>query len=385
MSRKESVRRWLWYFSIPAATILLYKLSDNLGQAIGVVGTLIKILAPFVGGFILAFFLYGPSAWLENRLLKLKGKAWPKLARPLALTVVYLLLFGLLTLLVYLVIPVLTKSLTDLAGALPGYLTAAIEKVQEYAQPDSLLGQFGLADNLTELYQSMLDTVNRLLTTENILNAIKGVGNVASSLFDVVIAVIVSMYMLGGREHLFKAVRNFCGLFIKRRPLAVLRQYSRRTAAIFYSYFYGAFLDALIVGVVVSVGLLIFRVPYAVLLGMTLGLMNMIPYFGAIVGAIGIALVTLLTSNFYTAIGVVIYIIVIQQVDANIVQPRIVGGSVGLRPIYVLLSITLFGGLFGFWGIFLAPPLMALVQMLVRDAIAHRNKKQAEEAGETEE
>jgi len=100
MSRKESVRRWLWYFSIPAATILLYKLSDNLGQAIGVVGTLIKILAPFVGGFILAFFLYGPSAWLENRLLKLKGKAWPKLARPLALTVVYLLLFGLLTLLV---------------------------------------------------------------------------------------------------------------------------------------------------------------------------------------------------------------------------------------------------------------------------------------------
>jgi len=122
-----------------------------------------------------------------------------------------------------------------------------------------------------------------------------------------------------------------------------------------------------------------------VLLGMTLGLMNMIPYFGAIVGAIGIALVTLLTSNFYTAIGVVIYIIVIQQVDANIVQPRIVGGSVGLRPIYVLLSITLFGGLFGFWGIFLAPPLMALVQMLVRDAIHHRENKQADETGETEE
>ena len=227
MNRKESVRRWLWYFSIPAATILLYKLSDNLGQAIGVIGTLIKILAPFVGGFILAFFLYGPSSWLENRLLKLKGKAWPKLARPLALTVVYLLLFGLLALLVYLVIPVLISSITDLAGALPGYLAAAQDKLQDSMAPEGLFGQLQLSDRLTDVYESLIDTLNRLVTTENILNAIKGVGNVAASLFDVVIAFIVSMYMLGGREHLFKAVRNFCSLFIKRRPMAILRQYSR--------------------------------------------------------------------------------------------------------------------------------------------------------------
>ena len=384
MNRKETIRRWLWYFSIPAATILLYKLSDNLGQAVGLIGTLIKILSPFVGGFILAFFLYGPSNWLETRLLKLKGKAWPKLARPLALTVVYLLLFGLLTLLVYLVIPVLTKSLTDLIAAMPGYLSSAIAKVNEYAQSDGLFAHLGIAEKLTEVYESLLDTLTRQLTTENILSALKGVGNVASSIFDVVIAVIVSMYMLGGREHLFKAVRNFCSLFMKRRLLATARQYCRRTASIFYRYFYGAFLDSLVVGVVASIGLLIFRVPYPVLMGMTLGLMNMIPYFGAIVACIGIALITLLTTNFYTALGVVIYIVVIQQVDANIIQPRVVGGSVGLRPIYVLLSITLFGGLFGFWGIFLAPPLMALVQMFVRDAIIARKKKEQTEESQEE-
>ncbi len=375
MERKQALKKWLWYFSIPAAAIILFKLYDNFGEALGLIGKLFSILAPFVGGFILAFFLYGPSTWLEKQFLKGKGNRWKKAARPLALTIVYLLLFGLLTLLVYLVIPVLTKSLTDLIAAMPGYLTSAMEKVNEYAQSDGLIAQLGLTDKLNEVYQTMLDTVTRLLTTENILATIKRVGNVFSSLVDVVIAVVVSMYMLGGRESLYKAMLNFIGLFIKRRPLASLRQYSRRIAHIFYNYFYGAFLDAVIVGIVVSIGLLIFRVPYAVLLGMALGLMNMIPYFGAIVGCIGIALVTLLTSNFYTALGVVIYIIVVQQIDANVIQPRIVGDSVGLRPIYVLLSITLFGGLFGFWGIFLAPPLMAVVQMFVRDATARRNKK----------
>jgi len=134
---------------------------------------------------------------------------------------------------------------------------------------------------------------------------------------------------------------------------------------------------------VVSIGLLIFRVPYAVLLGLLLGLLNMIPYFGAIIGGIGVVLVTLLAKNLYAAIGVAIFIVVVQQIDANIIQPRVVGGSVGLRPIYVLLAITLFGGLFGFWGIFLGVPLMAVVQMFVKDAIARRREQPLPAEGET--
>ena len=131
------------------------------------------------------------------------------------------------------------------------------------------------------------------------------------------------------------------------------------------------------VGVAVSIGLLIFRVPYAILLGMILGLMNLIPYFGAIIGCVIIAFIALLTNGLPTAVGVTIYIIVAQQVDANIIQPRIVGDSVGLRPFYVLLSITLFGGLFGFWGILLGPPLMAVVQMIVRDLYSNKQKEKA--------
>jgi len=372
MDKKTSLRRWLWYFSIPAAAVLLYKLSDNLPQAVDLVGTLIGILTPFVVGFVLAFFLYAPSRWLEERFLRLKGKAWKKLARPLSLVAVYAALLGALALLVSAIIPLLTSSVSGLASSLPQYVESAIA---ELSDPDGLLGRFGLADKMAEIYQYLLGALQQLLTTENILTAIKGVGNVAASVLDLVIAFIVSVYMLSSREHLLRELRAVCGLFIRPRLRHRLGDYAGKTARIFANYFYGAFLDALLVGVVVTIGLWIFGVPYAALLGMSIGLMNMIPYFGAVIGGVGVALITLLTTNIYTAIAVIIYVVVVQQVDGNIIQPRVVGGTVGLRPVYVLLGITLFGGIFGFWGIFLGVPLMAVIQMLVKDAIAYKKQR----------
>ena len=375
MTHKEKLKQWLWYFSFPAAAVLLYKLYDNFGDALGLVGKLIDVLSPFVGGFVLAFLLFGPSRWIEERFLSLQGKAWPKMARPLALFITYLLFFGLLTAVFSLLIPLLVSSLSDLVNALPDYLRAAQENLQAWFAADGPLGGLHLQNQVNDLYDYLIHAATKLVTTENVMTALKSVGSVASSLINVVISFVVSIYMLSGREHLCRALRNFLSLFIRPRPLARLRHYTRRTGHIFSKYIYGALLDALVVGVVVSIGLLIFRVPYAILMGMILGVLNLVPYFGAIVGGVGIAFVALLTNGLPTAIGVGIYIVVSQQVDANIIQPRIIGDSVGLRPFYVLLGITLFGGLFGFWGILLGPPLMAVVQMAVRDLYARRAKK----------
>ncbi len=377
MDNKAKFRQWLWTFSIPAATVLLYKLYDNFGEALGLIGKMVGILSPFVGGFVLAFFLFGPSNWLEGLFLRLKGKVWKKLARPLALFITYLLFLSLVAAIVWLILPIIISSLTDLINAIPGYFTAGYEGLQYLLDQTELLEELGLEDKLSAVYTYIIEAAGKIFTTDNLMTALKGVGSVATSLINVVIAFVVSVYMLLGREHLCKALYNFCGLFIPRRPLALTRHYLRRSGKIFSKYFYGALLDTLVVGVAVSIGLLIFRVPYAVLLGMILGVMNLVPYFGAITGSVIIALITLLTNGLPTAIGVVIYIVVAQQVDANIIQPRIVGDSVGLRPFYVLLSITLFGGLFGLWGILLGPPMMAVIQMIVRDLHKKRLKEKA--------
>ena len=374
MSRKDHLRKWLWYFSFPAAAVLLFKLYDNFNGALSVFGYLFGILAPFVGGFVLAFLLYGPSHWLEVRFLGLKSEKWHKWARPTALAITYVAFLGLLSLLVYLLIPLLINSLSDMAESLPGLLSDAEANMEKWVSPDGPLGKLGLENVVTDVFNGVSAAFSKLFTPANMLTALKSVGSVASSLINIVIAFVVSIYMLKDREDLLHAVRNFSGLFIRRRPLARMRHYTRRTAHIFYKYVYGALLDALLVGIVVSIGLLIFRVPYAMLLGMLLGMMNLIPYFGAIVGGVLVAFVALLTNGLPIAIGVAVFILVVQQVDSNIVQPRIIGDSIGLRPIYVLLGITFFGGIFGFWGILLGPPLMGVIQMIVRDIYARRKK-----------
>lgn len=377
MDKKTPSRRWIWYFSLLAALIVVFKLCDNLSQVVGAIGFIIDILAPFVAGLLIAFLLHRPTLWLERKIAKLKGRFWQAAARPLSLVAVYLLLLGIVALAISMVLPHLAASLADLVRSLPGYVEIAIARVEDMMY-SGFLQNLDLAGTLDTLYQTLFDTVSRLLSTENVLTALRSVINVTTSIVDVVIAIIVSVYILSGREHLMRESKAVCGLFAPKKRVEVVACYGHRIATIVYHYFYGALLDALVVGVVVSVGLSIFRVPYAVLLGLLLGLLNMIPYFGAIIGCVGIALVTLLTNGFAAAIGVVIFIVVVQQVDANIIQPRVVGGSVGLRPIYVLLAITLFGGLFGFWGIFLGVPMMAVLQMFVKDAIAAKRAKDGE-------
>ena len=379
MDRKEKLRKWLWYFSFPAAAILLFKLYDNFGAALNLIGRFFQILAPFVGGFVLAFLLYGPCNWIESRLHGCKSKKWDKWARPTAMFITYLSFFGVVALLSYLIIPILVDSLGDLAVSLPERIAEAQENLEKWVSAGGPLGGLGLEGAVTDVFRGLSSAISGLFTTENVMSALKSMGNVASSLINVVIAFVVSVYMLAGREHLSRAVYNFSGLFIRRRTLAILRHYLRRTGQIFSKYIYGALLDALLVGVVASIGLLIFRVPYAILLGMSLGMMNLIPYFGTIIAGVAIIFISLLTNGFYTALGVAVFIVVIQQIDANIVQPRIVADHIGLRPIYVLLGITFFGGLFGLWGILLGPPLMGIIQMIVRDIYANRKKKAAKE------
>lgn len=384
MQNKGHVKKWLWYFSLAAAVAVLYKTYTNLDGVLGLVNKIIDIFAPFVGGFVLAFFLLRPCKWLEDRLLTLNGKAWPKLARPLSIAAIYLVFFGLVALVVALIIPILVESLTSLFDSIPKLLTDAYNNIQAWIAPDGPLGKFNLQDNVDEIYANLTDTFTKLITTDNVVAAVKSVGGFASSLINVAISLVVSIYMLHGREHLVAAFRKFVSLFVRPTAMERLGDYTRRSGTIFSQYIYGALLDATVLGIVVSIGLAIFRVPYAVLLGMLLGLFNLVPYFGAIVGGVGIAFVALLTNGLPTAIGVAIFIVVAQQVDANIIQPRIVGDSVGLRPFYVLLGITFFGGLFGFWGILLGPPLMAVLQMIVRDVYDRRKMQAIAEKGNAE-
>ncbi len=361
-------------FIFAVAVIVVYKTFDNFDSIWGFFGKILGILSPFVIGFGLAFLLLAPCRWLENRLLRVHNRFLQRGARILSILVVYLLLGLIVALILVFAIPALARAIVGFVKELPAYFETAKNWAEDMG--GSLFQNFDLDGKLEEIYANILSKIN----IDTVTASLQGVINFTSSLLNIFMAVIISVYMLASRESLIRALKVVCGLFMKEKWINTVGGYLHKAGDIFYKYLYSALLDACLMGVVVSIGLLIFRVPYALLLGMVVGLLNMIPYFGALIGGVGCALIALLSGNIYTALAVAVYILVMQQLDGNLIQPKIIGTGIGIKPIYVLLAITVGGGLFGFWGIVLGVPFMAVLQMLLQDYIQYRNSLKIEPA-----
>ncbi len=363
--------RLISLFVLGVALIAVYKTFDNMNIIVSFIGKIFAVLSPFVIGLGLAFLLYAPSSRLENLLARNKYRLVSRNSRIISVLLVYLTLFLIIALLLTFALPAIIKGLVDFVSSLPYYYSQLMIYLNKTAQNGGLLQGLDISDTIENIYTSYIQPQ---LSSEAVISYFKGVMNFTSSLLSVFMAFIISVYMLISREPLINTGKLVLGIFLNDGQMSRLSHYTHRSCDILYSYFYSQVLDAIIVGVIITVGLFIFRAPNAPLLGFLIGLLNMIPYFGAIMGG-GIAVaITLLSGNPYGAIFIAIYIVVMQQVDASLIQPRIVGHTLGVRPIYVLLAITLGGGLFGFWGIFLGVPAIAIIQMLLRDYLNYRHR-----------
>lgn len=374
MKHLKGVASWLSAFLFAVAVIAVYKTFDNFDSIWSFIWRLFSILTPFVVGFFLAFLLYAPSNKLEGVLKKNRFRLIHSHARIISIGIVYFALFVILALIVTFAVPALFRSIVSFVKLIPSYVETATEFINRFTHEGGLLQNFDITGKIEEIETYVLS----FFTPEKVTSYLQNVISFTSSLLDILMAVIISVYMLASREHLIRALKAVCGLFMKEKWITFASGYSHKISRIFYGYFYSQALDACIIGIIITVGLWIIGVPNAPLLGLMVGVMNMIPYFGAIIGGCICVLITLLSGNVYGAIFVAVYILVMQQIDGNIIQPRIVSNSIGVRPIYVLLAITIGGGLIGFWGIFFGVPIMAAAQMMLSDYISYRNRLKRE-------
>lgn len=370
--RIKNLTHLLGFFVLGVALIAVYKTFDNFQIIWNFIWKLFDILSPFVIGFGLAFLLFAPVNFLEKKFSRVKPPLVSRHARAFSVLLVYMGLFALIALLLTFAIPAVINGVRGLITALPGYFDQLMKTLEALTEEGGLLEGLNITDTVNNLYTSY---VVPLLKLENAPAYFKGLMDFTSSLLNIFMALIISVYMLLSRESLVRACKLIFSLFIPERPMAVLAKYTHRSCDILYNYFYSQVLDAFLVSIIMTIGCFIFRAPAPVALGFLIGLMNLIPYFGAIIGGVAAVTITLLSGNLYGAIILAVYIVGMQQLDANILQPRIVGDKVGIKPIYVLLAITLGGGLFGFWGIFLGVPMIAILQMLLIDIIRYRRRK----------
>lgn len=373
---KEKVRtwtKWVYWFSFAVAVIFVYKTLDNFNDILSFIKNLIGVLMPFFIGILLAYLFYIPSKKFEK--LYNKAKVLKKYSRKLSVFSVYLIAIILIILLFKFILPTISNSIAELTSNLPSYYESMINFIND------------LPDDFVISKETILEGINSIksidfasyFSVDRIIEYIKGFVSVAQAIFSTFVAIIMSIYLLLQRADILKFIRKLSNAVFKKETCKRLAKYFSKSNEVFFKFISSQLMDGILVGIITSIAMLIMGVKYAILLGFMIGLFNIIPYFGAIV-AVGIAiLVTWITGGLTQAIWVAVVVIILQQIDANIINPKIVGNSLQLSPILVIFAVTVGGAYFGFLGMLLAVPVIAVLKLLVCDYIDYKNSKRQNE------
>lgn len=391
MKFEKLKKLWVPLFIFSAALVIFYKTVDRLPAVISGILDFLSIFSPVVTGVIIAVLLFIPQNAIEKLFKKLKDtNFFNKHSRGISVGIIYIALLGVVTVALYFVIPALVNSVKQLIINLPSYYQSTLNYIDNLAGTDGKIWGFDVAQIETLVSEeSVLQYFNELFggfEMSSLSTYVDGIAKFGSGVFDFIIGIVMSVYMLCSHEQIILTMGRILNLVFKKKTLYTVYSYVARGTKIFYDYLYGAFLDAILVGVVLGIILSAFKIPYGLLLGIFIGLCNLIPYFGAIISsAISVIATYITTGNIITALIALTIIIVVQQIDANLIQPRVVGSSVGVRPFYVLVAITIGGALFGFVGILLSVPMAAFIKMCIIDIFRSKREKQEQKAKAKEE
>jgi len=371
MKKKGKITGWLYWFSLAVVLLLVYKFLDSFNEIGLFLTNLIGILMPFLIGILIALILNTPSKSIEKTFKQSKYKILRKRARGFSVFAVYLIMVLIIFILVNVILPPIVVSITDLINHLPGYYNSIIKTINNLPE-DSFWNQINAQDMIAKIAQIDLE---KYLSLENITGYIKGVISVASGIFDVFVTIIISVYILIEKEGIIKFFKKVGQSLLKEEKYNLIVKYINKTNSIFYNFISGQLIDAVIIGIVTTIAMIIMRVQYAALLGFLIGLFNLIPFFGAIVAVIIAIFITFCTGGLGQAIWLAIVVIILQQIDANIINPKILGDKLKISPILVIFSVTFIGAYWGVLGMFLAVPIAAILKILVNDYLDYRVRK----------
>ena len=349
---------------------LIYRF-DGFGDAIS---TLTGILMPFIYGAVIAYLLKPVCNTIEAFLRRFIPEKMKGLIN--ALSVTFTILFGLLLIyaLCMMIIPQLITSVTTLYYTAQANITKFmywanhLEFIEKNEQIMELLNSAYAALN-TNLDTWIKNTL--LPSMQNILSgAALGVLNVVVVLKNLVIGIIVAVYMLASRKRFVQQGKMVLYSVVKPRWASLITEEVKYADRMFGGFINGKILDSAIIGLLCYIGCLIFKFPSALLVSVIIGVTNVIPFFGPFIGAIPATLLILI-QNPIKALWFVLFVLVLQQVDGNIIGPKILGNTTGLSSFWVLFAILLFGGLWGFAGMIVGVPLFAVIYDVIKKLVFH--------------
>ena len=382
-------KRYLYWgvtaFCVIAAALLFYFAVGNIAVFRNAVSRLVSILAPFIWGLVICYLLSPLMRSVEGKLFlplarrlyrKNKKNDGRRFARILAVVFCEIVLLLVLAALVYLIIPQMLSSVQTLISNSGAYIDNlsrwADGLFENYPVLDDYLG--GFLDNFNTNLGNWLETKLLPRVGSVVTSVTSGVYGVAKSIYNLIIGIIVSIYLLSDKEGFAAAVKRMTYAVFSVETADRLRSGMNFVDRTFMSFLNGKLLDSLIIGIICYIVCSILQMPYTLLVSVIVGVTNIIPFFGPLIGAVPSALIILMVDPTKCLIFI-IFVIILQQIDGNIIGPRILGTSTGITGIGVMFAIILGGGLFGFWGLLLGVPVFVVTYSLVNNLIVKKLKR----------
>ena len=353
------------YVFLVVAACLLFKAGVEQFDVIwGWFQKIIGYLFPFIYGFVLAYLL-SPLVRRIEKPLKNNTQLRPKARRGIAMACAYLLVVIIIGVFGMVVGPVLAESTAQLVGNVSFYskkINELINQLISYIPDESISQEVQAA--LTQVFEVLYAFISSFLT-----QVVSIATKVVSSVIEVVMGIIISIYMLGDKERLIAQTKKVFSALLPERAYRQVIRVAHDSNQKFSGFITGKIVDSTIIGLLCAVGMLIFRMPFVALVSLIVGITNVIPYFGPIIGAVPGVILVLIGGDLMQALFFAIFVLALQQFDGNILGPAILGQSTGLSAMWVVFAILLFGGLYGFVGMIIGVPLLAVIFGVLRSII----------------
>ena len=385
MDKKPHIKPYLYGmlagFGAISLSILFFFLIYRFQGFGDAISKLTGILMPFIYGAVIAYLLKPVCNCVEDFLRRLLPEKMGTAANMLAVTIS--LLFGILVVyaLIMMIVPQLITSVTTL------YYTARnnLNDFVDWASHQEIIASNQkLLDFIETSYDNLQDTLDNIVRTklvpsmQSLLSgAALGVMSFVTFLKNIIIGVIVSVYLLASRKKFGQQGKLILYSLVKPRWADIILEEILYADKMFGGFINGKILDSAIIGVLCYIACLIFKFPSALLVSVIIGVTNVIPFFGPFIGAIPATLLILI-QNPIKALWFVLFVLVLQQVDGNIIGPKILGNTTGLSSFWVLFAILLFGGLWGFVGMIIGVPLFAVIYDVLKKFVFHGLRRNEE-------
>ena len=374
MNKKYTTIAVYAFLVIAAAITFFFVISEH--SVVGrMAGTFFGLMTPFIYGAALAYVLNPVLNWLEKKVFpKVFGDRVSKRSRR-GLGVLLTFLFGCAVVALFLavLIPQIVESIDNLAQSIYAFLPQAQNFLND------LIAQYGTNEMLVDVLSMLgvdisdpsmalqpLATRSYTFLTQVLPNLFGGVMRFTSGLLDVVVGIIIAIYLLLSKEIFYAQVKKLLFAFFPRRVAQATLNLTHDSNTIFCGFISGKILDSAIIGVLCFIGCSVLQMPYTVLVSFIVGVTNVIPYFGPFIGAIPSIFIIMIADPLKSLVFAV-FVLILQQLDGNIIGPKILGDSTGLSAFWVIFAVTFFGGLFGFVGMLIGVPTFAVIYALVRN------------------